>query len=353
MIASINQILNLTELPPITLLYGQEDFLIEKAYHQITAKFLQNDPNHYNFEEIDASEKEIDINYIIDMVSSVPMLGGNRIITIKNFNEFFKGRLDKKKNAGAPIAKYFNNPNPSTNLILLAKEKSIDGAVKKQQQFDKAISAAKFPYHILLEKHLCVEFPKVWENELPKYVIEKFNELNKNIDLEAVNLLLSRTNPELRQLNNEIEKIDIFYNNKNEISADDINAVIGSSRSFNVFELQRAVGQKKLNDAIYILNQMMSESKQEMLIISMLTRYFIAVWKISELGKENLNKFQLAGKVGVSPAFIYDYQKAAKNYSQKELNRVFVVLADTDEELKSSSIDALSLLQNMLINIIG
>jgi DNA polymerase-3 subunit delta len=353
MLVDINEILSLEQLPPIILLFGQEEFLIEEAYNKIINKFVSKDHNQYSFDEIDASEKDIIPEYVIDMASAVTMLNDKRIIAVKNFNEFYKGRLDKKKHAKSIVAKYFNEPNPDNSLIILATEKSIDGAAKKKGQMEKVISSAKFPYHILIEKHYCAEFPKVWENQLPRFIIDRFSSLNKRIDIDAANLLLSRVNPDIRQIINEIEKIDIYFADKPVINSKDINSIIGSSRNYNIFELQRVIGQKKTDKSLEIMYKMMSDSRQEMLIITMLTRYFMIIWKMYDLRNENFNKFQLAGKVGVSPAFIADYQNALNIYNDKELNSVFIHLADADEELKSSGADAITILQNMIIKITG
>lgn len=353
MIVDFQQILNSEKLPPVVLLFGQEEFLIEEAYNKLIKKFIKNIGINESFEELDASEKEISADVVADMISSVSLLSSSRIIAVKYFNELYKGRLDKKKNLNMPLVRYLNNPNPDNVLILLAQEKSIDGATKKKNQLAKVISAAKFPYNILLEKHVCSEFPKVWENQMPAFIVKRFSELNKNIDPEAAKLLLSRINPDLRQISNEIDKVDIFYRDKSEINVNDINFLIGSSRNYNIFELQKALGLRKTDKAIFILHKMMEESKSEtpIIIVNMLARYFMVLWKINDLAKEYPNKFQLAGKAGLSPVFVDEYKNALNNFTEKELNRAFIHLADTDEMIKTSASDSLAILQNMIINI--
>lgn len=355
MINKPSDVLTIDELPQVILIFGEEDYLIEELSKKIINKHNIRNGGKYQIEEYDAEEKEINIASIIDSASAVSMLEGDKLVLIKNFHNLFKGRLDKKKNSRHPFLKYLENPNPSTKIILTAKENSIKGASKAIQsnKLDSIIKKAKFPYHILLEKASCIEFPKVWDNQLPAWIIQRFEKKGKRIDNEAARYLLEKSNPDLRSLDNEIDKIDIYFKDKNAIDVNDVNKVTGASRSYNIFELQKAIGNKDLYNSLLILKKMLNESRQEMLIISMLTRYFSLIWKLKELKIENLNKFQLAGKLGVSPMFIADYQNAEKKYNNKELNKVFIVLADTDEELKSSNVNNLLIMQKMIINIIG
>ncbi len=353
MLVDFQQILKSEKLPPVIMLFGQEEFLIEEAYNKLIKKFITNSNMRDSFDETDASEKGISADSIADMVSSVSLLSSSRIVAVKNFHELYKGRLDKKKNLNMPLVRYLNNPSPENVLIILAQEKSIDGATKKRSQLNKVISAAKFPYNIILEKHICAEFPKVWENQMPAFIVKRFAELNKKIDPEAAKLLLSRINPELRQIANEIDKVDIYYRDKEVINVNDINFLIGSSRNYNIFELQKQIGLKKSDKAIFILHKMMEESKSEtpIIIVNMLARYFMVLWKLNDLQKEYTNKFQLAGKAGLSPVFVDDYRAALNNFSEMQLNRAFIYLADADEMVKTSSSDSLAILQNMIINI--
>ncbi len=97
---------------------------------------------------------------------------------------------------------------------------------------------------------------------------------------------------------------------------------------------------------------MLAVDRAEMLILSILTRYFIALWKLAESGKvSEQNKYEIARTVGVSPFFLNDYVIALQRFGIYRIDRAFSIICETDEALKTSSTDSLYLMQKMLINI--
>ena len=214
------------------------------------------------------------------------------------------------------------------------------------------MKAAKFPFDVILDKHQWIEFPKVWDNTFPAWVKNRLKAKGKTISDPAIEILLSHTNPTLRDINNELDKLLIYVLEKKEINADDAIAVVGTSRQFNVFELQKAVGAKDLHTSLNILQNMLAVDRAEMLIMSILTRFFISLWKLAESGRiSEQNKYEIARSVGVSPFFLNDYVIALQKYGIYRIDRAFSILCETDELLKTSSGSSLFTMQKMLISI--
>ena len=144
----------------------------------------------------------------------------------------------------------------------------------------------------------------------------------------------------------------IYIQDKESISIEDVNSVVGASRKYNVFELQKAVGERNMEKTLKILNSMLSSERQEMLIITMLTRYFTVLWKLLDESKKISNNYQLAGKVGVSPFFIPEYISAMRRYKPEELDMAFLALLQADTEIKSTSGKSMYIMQKMIMSII-
>jgi DNA polymerase-3 subunit delta len=97
---------------------------------------------------------------------------------------------------------------------------------------------------------------------------------------------------------------------------------------------------------------MLSHDRQEMLIITMLTRYFTALWKLMELSGRESNQYNLARSAGISYYFLGEYQKALRNYKPSELDRAFVALRSADRSLKTSSQSSIYIMQKMILSIV-
>lgn len=355
---TVEKLLESNELPPIIFLFGEEEFLLEDAYNKLINHICPDENSRYDLEilDFDESKTSVAIENLVKNCNTLPFISPRRVVVVKRFEKAFSGRVSAKSDEYEKLQKYINNPQNTTCLIIRAEDEKLKGfsaakSGKGKSNLDKMIKDAKFPYSLLLEKHAWLEFPKVYESDLSSWVNRRFKELGKKIEPNAVELLIAQSNPNLRDINNEIEKLLLYIDDKNEITLEDVTFIVGSSRVNNIFELQKTIGKRRMGESLKIVENMLANERQEMLIMTMLTRYFMALWKlIEESGKTN-NQFQLAGKVGINPYFVQEYLQALTFYSPAEIENAFLLLCETDEKLKSTSTDSLYLIQNMLVRI--
>jgi len=196
-----------------------------------------------------------------------------------------------------------------------------------------------------------IEFSKVWESSFSSWVLKRFKEKGKEIGSDAVEFLVANTTPTLRDLNSEIDKINLFTGDRKTISYDDVANVAGCSRVHNVFELQKAIGKRLLTQSIDILQNMLAYDKQEMLILTILARFFVTLWKLLEANTPGNDNFKVAELTGISPFFVPDYKEYLSKYKYYEIERALKLITKTDEKLKSSSVSTLYMLEKMLIRI--
>ncbi len=354
MIQSIDELFDSQALPKVLLMFGAEDFLLEESLNKLIKYVNKTEYDSYNFDMLDADETNADT--IANICSSFPMMSERRVVIVKRFDKLFTGRA-KKTDKNSSIARYLSNPSPTTLLVLVADIDSLAGLAsmysgKQKDKAQKKIDSAKFPFDIILKNHEWIEFPKVYDSQYPGWVARRFKNLGKSISDKAVQLLVAQSAQSLREINNEIEKLVLFTEGKSSISEDDVLAVSGSGRTFNVFELQKSISAKDLNNALIILNNMLANDRQEMLIITMLTRYFTLLWKLIELKAKQLPIQQIASELGVNTFFIDEYMNASRLYSPADINNAFVALCDADLEMKSSYPDPLLSMHRMIIRII-
>lgn len=351
-INNIDNYIKSNKIAPVILIFGEEEFLVEEALDKLT-DFLVNDDNSFDFDSFDADS--VTLEKIIDVALSFPFVAENRIVIVRNIQKLFSGKSSKKNDEKSPFYKYLSSPQTSTKLILTGNIDSLSGIAKAKSEdgVKKIISSAKFPFNLIAEKYDFIEFPKLYESNFSSWITQRLKAHNKTIEPDAMQILLNHTNPTLRDLDNEISKLLLYIGQRKDITTDDITFVTGTSRNFNVFELQKAVGKKETGKAINIAENMLQNDRVEMLIISNLTKYFLTLFKLcEEAGKVQDSKI-LAKNVGVHPFFIKEYLQSLKLYKVNEIEKAFVFLNEADEILKSSSINSVFVLQKMLINITG
>lgn len=356
MIERIDQIIEKDSFPPVLLMFGEEEFLLESDYGKLMHKMLPDKSNQFDFEVFDG--EEADIERIVDSCISFPFMSDKRIVVVKNFEKMAPGKTLSKKDKNDPFLKYLKSPQNTTVLILKSSLKKLNGysaAVKgnKTVKKNKILKSAKFPYDIILQEHEWIEYPRMYESGFPAWIKHKAKELGKSITSDAVEFLIAQTEQNLRDLNNELEKTVIYVQDKKKIELSDVSFVVGASRKYNVFELQKSIGRKDISHSLKIIEKMLSTERQEMLILTIIARYFVVLWKLLELAGKNKNNFELAREIGVSPFFVNEYLDALGRYKPAEIENALIILNQTDEKLKSSSQDSIYTIQKMALDIMN
>ena len=349
MIKDINELIKSKNFPPVLLLFGEEDFLLEESADKILSVLVPDKDSEFDFELLDGDSCSFDD--LVSKCSAFPFIAPRRVVYLKNFDKMTDNESSMKNPENHIFIKYLNSPQTTTVLLLTApvqfKKPAKDTKTKRARDFSSTI------VNIIMEKFEYVEFPKVYESDFAAWITRRIKTGGKEIEPEACELLISQTQPSLRALNNEIEKLFIYTEQSKRITSADISKVTGISRVNNVFELQKATGKRNIARSIEILRNILSADRQEILIVTMLSRYFITLWQLIEEAANTTNEFQLAKAIGVNPYFVQEYLNAIRNYSPKEIDRAIKLLTMADEILKSSSVNAEYIIETTLIKIMS
>jgi DNA polymerase-3 subunit delta len=152
---------------------------------------------------------------------------------------------------------------------------------------------------------------------------------------EAVYLLSAHIGADLVKLHKALDRLALMC--KGKVSKADISEHIGISKDFNIFELQKAIGQKQDAKALYIANYFANNEKEHHIIpvTSALYRYFAKIVRYHRSTNHGDQK-KLAAELGVHPFFIREFKEAAQHYPTSKLLQAMEVLHDID--LKSKGV---------------
>lgn len=337
--------------PNLLLIYGEEQFLVEELIYHIIEKSIENGMNANSIEKLDGSI--ISEQEIVDCANNLSLISPQKLVIVNNFDILYKN----KRKSFQGLVNYLKNPNTDTNLIFIGAPSRLNGLSKELSNSKKNTSAKskvdKLPevLRYLFQNDLFVEYPKLYDNEIPEWLMRRVKKYGKEIDLQTANLISLSCNS-LREIENEIQKLNVYLGNKSQITIDDVEQIVGINRENNVFELVKSVGAKNLELSLRITDNLLTQSNQSVLILITLSRYFITLFKLIDERKITSNKFQLAGKIGVNPYFVDDYLNSLKKYNSLDIENAIFILSKADEELKSTSTDNKYLMFRTLTDII-
>jgi len=211
----------------------------------------------------------------------------------------------------AKLEPYFDQPQPSTVLVIAYKEKKLDARTK----FAKTVK----------QKGELLTTKKIYDSELPKWIVQMVQQHDYTINQKAALLLADHIGNDLSRIENEVNKILVNLRSRKNITEEDIETYVGISKEFNAFELQNAIGQKDFPKAIRIIQYFENNPKAApiQLLLPTLYSFFSKVAMIFSLtGSES----GMAQAIGVNSYFVKDYIQAAKNYGIQGVEKILLLL---------------------------
>jgi DNA polymerase III subunit delta len=327
-IEDIQQAISDGSIASCYLCAGTEQYIADEAVTLLRDAVVPPEQRSFNFDVLYGYD--VDVNEIIALVSSYPMMGEKRLVVIKEF--------EKVKNPDA-LTPYIKNPLESTVLVLISGESDF----------------RKNPYRAFGDERT-LDCKPVYDNQVPQWVKKRVRQFNKTITDDAAAMLTAYTGTSLRQIVNEIEKLDIYTANRKTITIEDVNAVVGVTKAFNIFELYKAIGFKDASKAINILDKMLERGESATVIVRMLTRLFRQIALLSDLQIKNVPGQKIASQLQIHPYFLDEYYGYIKNHPLDLIPDRFRSLLSADISLKTTSKDQrliLSLLIYRLLDIEG
>lgn len=323
---------------PVYFLFGDEEFLIDEAVDRIIAGAVDESTRSFNFDLLFGAD--VTALDIAERASAYPLMADYRLVVVREIDRMFamRGRPD----SDSSFIRYLRSPLSTTVLLLTAATSEFMTRGK-----------AKAPYDQLLEHATAVQFKKIYDREIPSWVSARIRARGREITPDAVELFTGHAGGTLRVLSNEIEKLFTYIEDRKRITAEDVRSVVGASRVYNVFELQKAIGARNQELAIEIAGRMLGGGESEQMILAMLVRYFTILWRLTELRSRTGDNNELARAIGISPYFVNEYLAALNRYPLQNIRAAFEHLLETDVTLKTTRIDSRLAIEMMVLGIVG
>lgn len=347
----IQEMIKSGNYPPVLLMFGEEDFLVQDAAQKLYNAASALDTTQMNCEILDAETTPLD--KVLGLARSFPMMSEKRVIWVKHCDKY----ASAKTKGGADImADYLSDPLPTTFLLLTATLSSASGMgaakAKDEASIKRKVAAQKSPFNKLLQGASWIEYPAMKDKQLLTWLMDTCKTQKIEIELHVAEFLVMRASNSVRELSAELEKVLTYVGGgKSKVTEEDVLAVVGSERSNNVFELQRAIGRADGAKAMTIITKMMMSERQEMLILTMLTRYFVSLLKLIDVRGSN-DRQLMARTAGIPPFAVGDHLSALDALGVRRIENALHELRASEATLKSVSTDPMLVLQTMLSKIL-
>ena len=315
---------------PVYFLMGEESYFIDFISDYIINEVLDDTEKEFNQTVLYA--KDIDVQTVISTAKQFPLMGKRTVVIIKEAQQLKK--IEQLEN-------YLNNPQESTILVFCYKYKSLD--------------KRKSIYKILSKKAVLFESKKLYDNQVPAWIVNYLSSKQYKIGHKASHLIAEYLGNDLNKISNELEKLMIILPANSEITSESIESNIGISKDYNNFELTNALAKKDIIKANRIANFFSKNPKENPLVVSVgvIFNFFQKVLLYHTIIDKSSNN--VARMLKINPYFIKDYQIAAKNYSKSKSIEVIGLCRTYDMKSKgvnNHSINDGELLKEFLFKIL-
>ena len=367
-----------TNVPPLSLVCGDDEFAVKKRAREIYQQWC-DELGGMDHEIIEASvsnsgEALTAIAKLREALQTLPFFGSGKTVWLRDCN--FLG--DERAAAAQAVTE---------TLTELAEELK----TFKWQSVRLLISAGKVDkrktFFKTLDKIGTVESfaalsadDKDWVERAEVAARNAIRERQKEISGEALAELVSRTGPNARQLESEIEKLCVFTGDRKKIEFADVAGICSRNKTARAFALGDALGDRDLPRLLKRLDEELWETKldpkkSEIGLLYGLISKVRAILLLKEMLREgwikpeadyNRFKAKLAAipadklpadkrfnPLALNPYVLYKALPQVKKYSQSELIRAMDLLLRCNQRLVGSGLDEALVLQQALVQIVA
>ena len=363
---------------PVALIFGEDDFAVKQRARQVYQQWTE-ELGGMDHEIIDAavsnSEQALKaMAKLREALQTLPFFGGGKVVWLQNVNFLADDRTSSSSAVTETLGEIAQELKDFAwqNVRLLISAAKVDKRKVFFKALDKLGSVEAFAAWSVDDKD--------WASQAEVWATKAIRTRQKTISDEALAELVSRTGPNQRLLETEVEKLSLYVGARGEIGMEDVVAICTRNKMARAFALGDALGDRDLPKLLKRLDEELWEvkfdkDKSEIGLLYGLISKIRALLLLKEMLREgwvkpdaDYTRFKAQlervpadklptdrrfNPLALNPYVLYKALPQVKQYSQAELVRAMDLLLDCNRRLVSSGTEKSLVLQQALVQIAG
>lgn len=325
--------LKIGEVKNVYLFYGEQPYLLRFYLNQLIETILNEQFKSFNVTKFSDG---FDYEKILDIVETYPVFDEKRIVICENTGKFKpdkkkKGEeaqdkaTDKKKNTLTEkgVAELIEQVPETTILVFV--ESNVNRTRKEFKLIDKLDG--------------CVEFASLQPGDLKKWISKQVKVTGRTISIEAIDELIKYCSTDMDELSNEINKLISFVGEGEAIERGHIEMITTKTIKTVVFDLTDAIGDKNINKAISVLENIISLNEPVQKIFIMLANHLRHLEKIRNMLDDGKSKSDILSTLGIKSGYYGDKLiSQSRRFSAKQLKKAVTDCSRYDYDIKTGNL---------------
>jgi DNA polymerase-3 subunit delta len=255
-----------TTVSSIHAVVGSDEAEVKRVAAELAQKLAPAAASEFGLEIIDgavdnAEQAAARIRSTIEALQTLPFMGGGKVVWLKNAN--FLG--DTPIGRSAPVLRALEelsgeiNGGMGADVTFLLSAAEVD----KRRTFYRSLAK-----HAELQVFERLDSTRTgWEEEANEAIRTRAEKRKLQFDAAALDLFVLLTGGDTRQIDNELEKIDIYLRRLTagaavpRITVDVVRELVPLSRAGVVFELGNALAERDLERALRLVRRLLDQGE--------------------------------------------------------------------------------------------
>lgn len=303
---------------------GIDEELIKENIRSLVNKFLDKNFIDLNYVKFDGDNLD-NFDGIINACETLPFMSDKKVVLVYRANFLGEGEDNAKKNLYNGLKDYISNISSSTILILYYVFKN------KREKMSYKVQK-------LDNKCTLVKMDKMFGRQLEAKVKNIFESKDKDIGNVELKLFCSNLQNDMGIMENEVEKL-CCYTMDRAIKKEDIYAMYPKKEEDDIFDLVDLIGDKKVKEAVDILNELIYKGDKIPEIMYMIERQFKLLYRIKDSLLKGKDKNFIVGDIKL-PLFICEKLIAqSKKFTLSQIKKAIDICLNSEEKMKNSSVN--------------
>ena len=178
------------------------------------------------------------------------------------------------------------------------------------------------------------EFKVPRESNLPGWIARRARSKGGDLSREAVDLLAKLVGADLRLLDQEIDKL-LIYADGQQVTGDDVKALVSRAREAIVFDLVDAIGHRETARSLELLHQLLDDLAPPLYLLAMLGRQVRLLIQVKELQRRGIRPPEFAKILKLHPYVVEKVVAQTPHFSMAQLEKAHDRIVQTDLAIKT------------------
>jgi DNA polymerase-3 subunit delta len=239
---------------------GSDESEVKRTAAELADKLKPGDAGEFGIEVIDgaadnAEQAAARIRSTIEALRTLPFFGGGKLVWLKNAN--FLGDDQKARSAAVQSAleelSEAIDDDLGSDVTLLVSATEVD---KRRSFYKSLVKRAELQVFDRLDSSR-----SGWEEEATELVRARVAKHKLQFDDDALDLFVLLTGGDTREIDNELEKIDIYLDRERKVDVDLVRELVPLTRAGVIFELSNALAERDLKRALELVRRLLDQGE--------------------------------------------------------------------------------------------